>query len=252
MEISQLTDDEKAALFYHILYKTHSKNVHPELFGAPFWVGSFYARMTRGEKSLERKGLLDEHCNPTELAFQMLPAENAREMLEELRAESLKLEAARLELEAKVSSLKTKMDQMDPRSSLDRIVIPQQARNYIDKALSRVDEGSYSEAIMNCYRISEILVKTLFNFLYPNEKNKQMKHKDKIKRIWNAEDIEKQKYPGIMVISSLMAVVLWYRNKMGAHTEMTPTKEAARVCVSSSIQALLECNRLGVRIFWQV
>lgn len=246
--LSQLSDDEKAALLYHILYEMHSKKLHPELFGAPFWLSSFYKNMQRGEESLKKRGILDATLNPTELAYQILPSENLRKMLKELREEVIKQEARRNTLQVEIDSLKTKIQKLDLRSSFDRIAIPQQMRDYVDKAFFRIDEGSFSEAIMNCYRVSEILVKTLFSFLYPDEKNKVIKHEDKLKRIWTDEEKEKHKYPGIKVIASLMSVVLWYRNKMAAHTEMTPTKEAAKTCITALIQALIEFERLGIRI----
>ena len=151
-------------------------------------------------------------------------------------------------LSRNIKQLKTEIEKLDPRSALEKIMVPQHMRNYIQKAFSRIDERSFSEAIMNCYRVSENLVKTVFNLLYPDSKNKRIKHEDKLKRIWNDEEKEKQGYPGIRVITSLLAVILWYRNKMGAHTEMTPTKEAARICVASLIQALIEFNRLGMEI----
>lgn len=147
-----------------------------------------------------------------------------------------------------IEQLKTDLENIDPRTLLERIVIPQQMRNYINKAISRIHQRSFSEAIMNCYRVSETLVKILFNFLYPNLKNKRIKHEDKLKKIWNDEEKEKKEYPGIRVIASLFAVILWYRNKMGAHIEMEPTKEAARICVTSIVQALIEFKRLGIKI----
>ena len=250
MDISQLSDDEKAALSYHILYKTHAKSRHPELFNAPFWLSSFYKNISRGEESLKKKGILDNELNPTDLAYQIIPTGNLREMLKKLREEVIKQRARTNDLETKINSLETEIRKLDPRSPLEKIVIPQQMRNYIDKAFSRIDEGSFSEAIMNCYRVSEILVKTLFDFLYPDEKDKRMKIENRLKRIWNDEEKEKHKYPGIRVIASLLAVTLWYRNKMGAHVEMTPTKEAASISVASTMQALIEFKRLGVKIVY--
>jgi hypothetical protein len=92
--------------------------------------------------------------------------------------------------------------------------LPEPLRNRIEKALTRIDQRSYSEAIINCYLVSETLVKDLFAFLYPDLNAKQIKHEDKLKRIWNDEEKEKHEFPGIKVIASLLAVVLWYRNKM--------------------------------------
>lgn len=151
-------------------------------------------------------------------------------------------------LSRNLEQMKTKIQNLDPKYTLDKLKLPQLFRNRIDKAYSRIDQGSFSEAIINCYLVSETLVNNLFAFLYPNSKGNQIKHEDKIKKIWNDEEKEKHKYPGIRVITSLLAVILWYRNKMGAHTEMTPTKEAARICVISLIQALIEFERLGVKV----
>lgn len=139
-----------------------------------------------------------------------------------------------------------KRENFDMRFALTALKLPRPLRNRIEKALTRIDQRSYSEAIINCYLVSETLVKDLSAFLYPELKAKQVKHEDKLKRIWNDEEKEKHELPGIKVIASLLTVVLWYRNKMGAHTEMKPNKGAARICVSSLIQALVELERLGI------
>lgn len=131
---------------------------------------------------------------------------------------------------------------------IKRLAIPEQMARYINKAISRIDQGSYSEAIINCYRVSETLVNTLFAFLYPDSRNERIKHEDKLRRVWNDDPKEKHEYPGIRVIASLFAVILWYRNKMAAHTEMTPTPEAARICVTCLVQALIEFERLDIKI----
>ena len=151
-------------------------------------------------------------------------------------------------LSRKIERLMTEVENLDPRSALETLSLPQLLRNRVNKAFSRIEQRSYSEAIINCYLVSETLVKALFNSLYPDSKKKRIKHEDKLKRIWNDEKKEKKDYPGIKVIASLISVILWYRNKMGAHTEMTPTKEAARICVTSLIQALIEFERLGIKI----
>lgn len=147
-----------------------------------------------------------------------------------------------------IERLKTDIEKLNPRKCLEKITIPQQMERYIEKAMRRVDEGSFSDAIMNCYRVSETLADILFNFLYHDAKKKRIKHEDKLKKIWNDEEKEKKEYPGIRVIASLLAVILWYRNKMGAHTEMTPTKQGARICIVSLIQAIVEFDRLGIKI----
>jgi len=122
-------------------------------------------------------------------------------------------------------------------------------RRDISKAFVRYGEGSYGEAIINCYLVSEILTRSLFNSLYPEDKDKRIKHEDKLKRIWNDEEKEKQKeFGGIKVIASLLSAILWYRNKMGAHREMEPTMEGARITIMSLIQTLIEFQRLGINI----
>lgn len=151
-------------------------------------------------------------------------------------------------LARKIEFLKAEIEKFDPRSALEELSLPRLLNSRINKAFSRIDQKSFSEAIINCYLVSETLVKILFIFLYPKLKNRQIKHEDKLKKIWNDEEKEKREYPGIRVIASLLAVILWYRNKMGAHTEMTPTKEAARICVASLIQALIEFERLRIKI----
>ena len=135
---------------------------------------------------------------------------------------------------------------------LKTLKVPEEIENYLRKSLIRIRERSYSEAISNCYRVSEALIKILFAFLYPDKKEKRVKHEDKLKKIWNDEEMEKRNYPGIRVIASLLAVVLWYRNKMSGHLEMRPTKEGATICIESTLQALIEFNRLNIEITWNL
>jgi hypothetical protein len=142
----------------------------------------------------------------------------------------------------------SKIEQFDPSISLEKLRVSQEVRNYIVKAIARIDEKSYSEAIINCYRVSENLAKILFDFLYPSAKNERVKHEDRLKKIWNDEEKEKHHSSGVKVIASLLSVILWYRNKMAAHTEMKPTEEAARITVFSLIQSLIEFDRLGIKI----
>ena len=80
----QLSDDEKAALSYNMLYQTHYRKDHPELFGTSVWHNSFYERLNSGEDSLKRKGILDRDRNPTDLAYQILPTKILRKMLKNL------------------------------------------------------------------------------------------------------------------------------------------------------------------------
>lgn len=104
---------------------------------------------------------------------------------------------------------------------------------------------------MDCYRVSEYLGKSLFVFLYLDQADQRVKHEDKLKRIWNDEEKEKHVRPGIKAIASLLSVILWYRNKMAAHTEMEPTQDAARICLISTIQALKEIERMSIPITTQ-
>jgi hypothetical protein len=145
--------------------------------------------------------------------------------------------------------LSSRIKQFDPSVSLEKLRPPDEVRNYTAKAITRLDEKSYSEAIINCYRVSENLARVLFDFLYPDAKNERMKHEDRLKRIWNDEEREKRQSPGLKVIASLLSVILWYRNKMAAHVEMRPTQEAARITVFSLIQSLIEFDRLGIKIY---
>jgi hypothetical protein len=129
---------------------------------------------------------------------------------------------------------------------LEGMNLPPPSIRYIRKAILRINEGSYSETIMNCYRVSETLTEILFDFLYSPAKKMPTKHADKLKRIWNDEEKEKREHSGIRVIASLFAVILWYRNKMGAHMVMKPTRRAAVICLMSLIQALTEFKRLKI------
>jgi len=126
--------------------------------------------------------------------------------------------------------------------------LDEKLRSPIVKAFARYDERSFREAIVNCYLVSESLTRNLFNLLYPNEVKKRIKHEDKLKRIWTDEEKEKHKLPGIKVIASLLSVILWYRNKMGAHIELEPTKEAAEITIMSLLQTLKEFQRLNINI----
>ncbi len=147
--------------------------------------------------------------------------------------------------------LAKKAIQFDPNKLLKSVKPHNGIDNYVVKAASRIEERSYSEAIINCYRVSEYLVKSLFAFLYPSQASERMKHEDKLKKIWNDDAKEKHGYPGIKAIASLLSVILWYRNKMAAHTEMEPTADAARTCIFSILQALKEFDRLNIPIIIQ-
>jgi len=51
---------------------------------------------------------------------------------------------------------------------LNTLKVPEEIKNYLRKSLIRMRERSYSEAISNCYRVSEALIKILYAFLYPD------------------------------------------------------------------------------------
>ena len=103
---TQLSDDEKAALSYNMLYQHHSRKAHPELFGDSVWHSSFYKRLSNGEESLKKKGILGKDRAPSDLAYDILPTDTLRQMAKELREELMKVETRRADLETKHSELK--------------------------------------------------------------------------------------------------------------------------------------------------
>ena len=155
---------------------------------------------------------------------------------------SLPLEAPKLPHVPKITL------EIDLIKLAEELGLNEKLRRRIVKAFARYNEESFSEAIINCYLVSESLTRNLFSLLYPNEIKKRIKHEDKLKRIWTDEEKEKHKLPGIKVIASLLSVILWYRNKMGAHVELEPTKEAAEITIMSLLQTLKEFQRLGIRV----
>jgi len=226
-------------------------------------IGPFhgYARSSYGKKraqevtmDLVKKRFLkvDGSIAIPERVLSDFVTENSTELVSMLKETSEKIKGLAKkndELSSNIEQLKTEIGKFDPTSALQALRVPESIRNRIDKAMRRIDERSFSEAIINCYLVSETLVSLLFNFLYSNSKIVQrIKHEDKLKKIWNDEENEKRNFPGISVIASLLYVILWYRNKMAAHIEMPPTKEAARISVASLIQALIEFERLGIKI----
>lgn len=101
-------ENENAALYYNMVYRTQSRNAHPELFGDSVWHNSFYRRLSDGEESLKRKRILDKDRNPTDLAYQSLSSETSKDMLKKLREESMKMAAKNDELERKISELRAR------------------------------------------------------------------------------------------------------------------------------------------------
>jgi len=264
--VHQLAEQEK--YIFHKVLSFGNSVISSILYDAIFddidrSIGPFhgYASSSYGKKRvreitmhLVRRGFLKMDGSvaiPDRVLFDFV-TENSNELVSVLReaSENIKhLTKENSELSSNIELLKTEIRKFDSTSTLQTLRVPESIRHRIDKAIARIDERSFSEAILNCYLVSETLVTTLFNFLYPNLKNAQrIKHEDKLKRIWNDEEKEKHNFPGISVIASLLYVILWYRNKMAAHTEMPPTKEAARISVASLIQALIEFERLGIKI----
>ena len=128
-----------------------------------------------------------------------------------------------------------------------RSSLPFQVQKNIEEAIHRFEAGDYGTAIVKSYLVSEVLVRNLFTSIYGDDEAKQVrKHEDKLKRLWNAEQLEKGQYPGIRLIASLFSTMLWYRNKMGAHVELPPTLEAARISIIALLQSIKELKRLGV------
>jgi len=261
----QLTEQEKY-IFRKVL--SFSNSVVPAiLYDAIFddvdrGVGPFhgYASSSYGKKRakeiimhLMRRGflILDGSVAIPDRVLSDFVTVNSNELVSVFKETSEKIEhlaKENSELSLNIEILKTEIEKWDPKSALQALKVPKSIRRRIGKAIARIAERSFSEAIINCYLVSETLVTALFNFLYPSSKDKRIKHEDKLKKIWTDEKKEKHDFPGIKVIASLLSVILWYRNKMGAHTEMTPTKEAARISVASLIQALSEFERLGIKI----
>jgi hypothetical protein len=102
-------ENENAALYYNIVYRTQSKKAHPELFGDSVWHNSFYKRLGEGEERLKKKKVLDKDCNPTDLAYQSLPSETLRDMLKKLKEISMKMAAKNDELERKILEVQAKV-----------------------------------------------------------------------------------------------------------------------------------------------
>ena len=102
------SENENAALYYHMVYRRHSRNAHPELFGDSSWHSSFYKRLSEGEERLKHKGILDKNLNPTDLAYQTLPIETLADMLKKLRKESIKMADKKEESDRKILELETR------------------------------------------------------------------------------------------------------------------------------------------------
>ena len=144
--------------------------------------------------------------------------------------------------------LKNIQDKFDFTRVYDKVKIslPQSLRDDIGNAIELFKRENYDSAIVKSYKVSEIILRNIFTSIYASpDAEKVRKHEDKLKRIWNDEQLEKTKYPGIQLVASLFSVILWYRNKMGAHAELPPSMEAARISLIALLQSIAELRRLG-------
>jgi hypothetical protein len=122
----------------------------------------------------------------------------------------------------------------------------QSLREDVGNAIELFKRGEYDSAIVKSYKVSETLLRNFFASIYGSQDaDKVRKHEAKLKRMWNDEQLEKGKYPGIQLVASLFAVILWFRNKIGAHVELPPSMEAARISIVALLQSIAELRRLG-------
>lgn len=284
MKYTQLSEEEKVALSVAIVYPHQTlSRILPKLFKWKASDSTYYRHHREGCDKLRKKGILSDEREPTDLAFRILPTDILRDMLrdtsEEIRLlenerqkESVKLLECRgrlKQLEEDHLSIKEENDRIKNRlqnlsdlqeihDKVDFTRTYDQLKSILSRSKSIQSEieasmemfkvGSYDSSIVKTYKVSERLVRDIFRHIYGNEEiEKVRKHKDRLKRLWNDEKLEKEKHPGIQAIASLFSTILWYRNKMGAHTELQPTMEAARISLIALLQSLIEIERLG---FW--
>ena len=115
----QLSDEEKAALTYAIVFPHRTlRAVLPELFNTS-WHSGLYKRHDRGRESLKRRGFLDDKSNPTDLALEILPTEALRKMVKELTreirteyAKRSKIELEKNDCEYKCKNLENKNEEL--------------------------------------------------------------------------------------------------------------------------------------------
>jgi hypothetical protein len=242
----QLDEDEKVALKVAVLYPHRIlKEVLPKLFGFVASDSTYYKRHNEGREKLKLKGILDEEGRPTDRAFDIIPVNMLRQMVKDLHKELVTLEREKYKLieekDRELTELRMMMQNIQEifDFTTNLTPLPPALRKDIDEAIKLFREKSYDSSIVKTYKISEMLVKDLFKDLYGNEElGKVRKHEDRLKKMWADEETEKKRYPGLLLIASLFSVILWYRNKMGAHVELEPTKEAARICLDSLLRAL--------------
>jgi len=281
LNYDQLKEEEKVALEVAIAYPCRTlSEILPRLFGWNASKSTYYRHYSSGVDELKGKGILDEEGKPTDMAFEILSIENLRKMIKEMNKEITILEKRReneqrrsnefeqkyIEIQKIYEQLKEKSRIMNERlealgelqeikEKFDfrnlynevRSSLPLQVQKNIEKAIERFEAGDYDTVIVKSYLVSEILIRDFFTYIYGDDEGKRVrKHEDKLKKLWNAEQLEKGKYPGIMLIASLFSTILWYRNKMGAHAELPPTLEAARISIIALLQSIKELKRLGV------
>lgn len=127
-----------------------------------------------------------------------------------------------------------------------KVSLPQSLQEDVGMAIRLFEQGNWDSAIVKSYKVSEIVLRDIFARIYRGQGDEKVrKHEDKLKRLWNDEQLEKTKFPGIQLVASLFSVILWYRNKMGAHAELPPSVEAAKISIVALLQSLAELRRLG-------
>lgn len=282
IDYNELDEEEKVALTVAIVYPHRTlRKVLPKLFKYKASDSTYYRHHSRGYDKLKEKGILDNDGKPTDLAFKIIPYEILKRIVQDLHKEinllqkdyqternrywSLQNEYVQLEKKYKIveeenqrirneiekfaelRELKEKIDFIDAYNSL-KPILSKSLQREIGKAIEMFKREEYDSAIVKLYKVSEILVRSLFKRLYGyDEAKKVRKHEHRLQRIWNDEELEKHRYPGVKLIASLFSVILWYRNKMGAHAELQPTMEAARTSIIALFQSILELKRLGFR-----
>jgi len=262
LTFDQLGENEKVALTVAILYPHRTLiGVLPTLFKfEPRASDSTYYRYYRqGQDKLRERGMLDGEGFPTVTAFKVIPTsilvqmakdlnKELRLLYKECREEASRATNAKTEMEREIEALKEKFDFTRSYDQL-KPSLSSSLQNDIDAAIEMFKKGDYGSAIVKAYLSSEVLGGNLFRLLYGNEEGAKVgkRHQDKLKKMWHDEQLEKHEQPGIQVIASLFSVILWYRNKMGAHKELPPSMEAARTCIVSLLQAIEEFKRLGFK-----
>jgi hypothetical protein len=262
----QLDENEKVALTVAILFPHRTLSaVLPRLFKLEASDSTYYRYYRQGRDKLRERGMLDGEGFPTDMSFKVMPTSMLVQMTKDLSKELRLLDKehreeesrardaykqvwdAKTEMGREMEALKEKFDFMRSYDELKHS-LSLSLQNDIDAAVEMFRKGSYDSAIVKAYLASEVLGRNLFRLLYgSDEVAKVGKHENKLKKMWTDEQLEKRKHPGIQVIASLFSVILWYRNKMGAHKELSPSMEAARTCIVALLQAIGELKRLGFK-----